>query len=103
MDIRYQNYRTHKFIEWKRKVRMRHLPQLVIKFYCDKLDGKFSKRHNILEIEKTLGFVIESLANPAYSLVDRSFNPISFENRLTYEIVLEIKVNEVFSFVFGRN
>jgi hypothetical protein len=94
MTERYRRYSQRKFKAWKERVGQ-HLPEMAIAFYSAKLNG----RQIPYEKEKLLGFVIESISNPYYSIMDSYGKRLDAESVLASEVILEIQVSELFAFV----
>lgn len=92
MDTNYRckKYMVKKFSEWKKRVKNR-LPSVVTNFYS-------IERHIDYDIHRTLGRVIMNINDSYYP-----YNPTSTDNTaedlLAREILLEIDVNAIFSFV----
>ncbi len=88
MDRRYIKYRRNKFKKWKDRVK-KHLPSRVIKFYS------FPK-HIDYEKHKLLGGVIKDISDPYYVFLHTGDD---YNNEMAMEILLEIRVRDLFSFI----
>jgi len=91
MDRRYINYSRQKFSNWKDRVKQ-HLPFFVTQFYS--ING-----HIDYDKHKLLGRVILGINDPYYSLVDFSMKRLDYSEEMATEVILEIQVNELFSFI----
>lgn len=83
-----------KFNVWRSKVK-KQLPELVIKFYTCKLNGKYIP----YEKEVLLGRVIDAINNPFYSIIDSKLEHIDDTGQMASEVILEIQVEELFQYI----
>ncbi len=90
-NIRYKNYTRRSFKEWKNKV-CDHLPYFVTEFYKIK---KYVDYHKHV----LLGRVIANINNPAYAIVDEDGKRLDYQNEMAMEVLLELQVQELFSFI----
>lgn len=95
MNRRYINYSRSRFRNWKDRVK-KYLPLFVRAFYS--IEG-----HIDYDKHKLLGKVILGINDPFYSLVDSSGEHYSYDTEYAMEILLELNVNELFSFIKKRN
>jgi hypothetical protein len=83
-----------KFNEWRSKVKKR-LPELAIKFYTYKINGKYIP----YEKEVLLGRVIDAINNPYYSILDSKLDHNGATEQMCAEVMLEILVEELFEYI----
>ncbi len=88
---RYILYSRNKFNDWRDRVKL-HLPFFVTEFYRIKGHVDYDKH-------KLLGRVILGINDPYYTLVDFDMKKFNRDSEVAAEIILEIQVNELFSFV----
>lgn len=98
MTERYKRYSRDKFKQWKQRV-SGYLPELAMAIYCAKKEGKRIDT----EKERLLGQVIEAINNPYYTILDIDGTRLSHESILAMEVILEIKVSELFRYVKSFN
>lgn len=91
---RYKRYARNKYKEWAKRVN-EHLPHLAIKLYTYELSG-----HRVEDYRKRLlGAVIEAINNPYHTLIDHTGKRSDYTNEMAAEIILQIQVNDLFSYI----